>query len=310
MAKIAGRIDARLLARGDGWTVEDVSCSYGPDDRPFEEQHDHVAIAVVMAGTFQYRGSGAAGGREMMTPGSLLLGNPGQYFECGHEHGTGDRCLSFRYTPARLESIAPDARGRGASRAFGGLRLPPLRALSPVIARASAALAGSRAVSWEELSVRIAAQAIQIDGGRAPSSTPISAAAIARVTRIVRMIDERSEDGLTLGDLARQANLSPFHFLRTFEDLTGVTPHQYTMRTRLRRAVTRLVLEPAKILDIALESGFGDVSNFNRAFRAEFGVSPRAYRATDRPAAPADGGVRSAVNRLSAPSVRCPDRAR
>jgi AraC-like DNA-binding protein len=40
----------------------------------------------------------------------------------------------------------------------------------------------------------------------------------------------------------------------------------------------RLASEPGKILDIALDCGFGDVSNFNRAFRAEFGVSPRAYR--------------------------------
>jgi AraC-like DNA-binding protein len=40
----------------------------------------------------------------------------------------------------------------------------------------------------------------------------------------------------------------------------------------------RLAVEPARALDIALDFGFGDVSNFNRAFRAEFGVSPRVYR--------------------------------
>src|SRR5262249_38383608 len=93
-----GRLDARLLAKGEGWTVEDVVCSYGPQDRPYEEQHDHIAIAIVTSGTFQYRGSGS-NGREMMTPGSLLLGSAGQSFECGHEHGVGDRCLSFRFTP-------------------------------------------------------------------------------------------------------------------------------------------------------------------------------------------------------------------
>jgi len=38
------------------------------------------------------------------------------------------------------------------------------------------------------------------------------------------------------------------------------------------------VTEPRKIIDVALDSGFGDVSNFNRAFRAEFGVSPRVYQ--------------------------------
>jgi len=48
---------------------------------------------------------------------------------------------------------------------------------------------------------------------------------------------------------------------------------------RLREAAVRLVAEPGTVLDIALDCGFGDVSNFNRAFRTEFGMSPRAYRA-------------------------------
>src|ERR1700704_3907334 len=93
-----GRVDARVLGKGNGWTVEDIVCSSGPQDRSYDEQHQHVAIAIVTSGTFQYRGSGS-NGREMMTPGSLLLGSPGQCFECGHEHDVGDRCLSFRFTP-------------------------------------------------------------------------------------------------------------------------------------------------------------------------------------------------------------------
>ena len=40
----------------------------------------------------------------------------------------------------------------------------------------------------------------------------------------------------------------------------------------------RLLADQAKILDIALDTGFGDVSNFDRAFRTEFGVNPRTYR--------------------------------
>ena len=92
------------------------------------------------------------------------------------------------------------------------------------------------------------------------------------------MIDNDSETPQDLKSLARIARLSPYHFLRMFEGITGTTPHQYILRLRMRRAAVRLREEPTKISDIALASGFGDISNFNRTFRAEFGMSPRAYR--------------------------------
>src|SRR5271165_1659779 len=127
-----GNAVARRLAEGDGWTVSDVVCTSGPQDRPFEERHSGFSIAIVAAGSFQYR---SAAGRELMTPGALLLGNPGQCFECSHEHGTGDRCLSFRYAPNYFERLAADAGVRRAKPDFCMLRLPPLRALSALVAR-------------------------------------------------------------------------------------------------------------------------------------------------------------------------------
>jgi len=56
-----------------------------------------------------------------------------------------------------------------------------------------------------------------------------------------------------------------------------LTPHGYIQRARLRWAATRLMLEPASVLDITLDCGFGDVSNFNHAFRAEFGLDPLSH---------------------------------
>jgi AraC family transcriptional regulator len=278
----AGGTTTRWLALGEGWKVGDVICTSGPDDRPFEERHDSVAIALVTAGTFQYR---SAAGRELMTPGSLMLGNAGEAFECGHEHGRGDRCLSFHYDPDYFEGLALDAAGgslappvRHVRPGFRALRLPPLRPMSPLVARAQAGLTGSGNVSWEELSVQMAARTLQLAAGSTPRTHDVSAAATARVTRAVRRIERDPGDGLSLAELAREARLSPYHFLRTFERITGVTPHQYVLRARLRRAATRLATEAGKILDLAFESGFGDLSNFNRAFRAEFGLSPRAYR--------------------------------
>ena len=272
-----GQIEVQVLAAGRGWTVQDVVCSCGPEDRPYDERHDHVTIAIVTSGSFQYRGSGR-NGRELMTPGSLLLGSPGQCFECGHEHGVGDRCLSFSFTPEYFDAITAGIRSGGARRLFRSLRLPPVRTLSPVIADACAALVGSGDIAWEELGIRLAARAVQVDGDLEADGSAISPAAVARVTRTVRTIEAQPAAELTLVRLAREARLSPFHFLRTFESLTGATPHQYLLRARLRAAAIRLTTEATRVIDVALDGGFGDVSNFNRAFRTEFSVSPTVYR--------------------------------
>lgn len=70
----------------------------------------------------------------------------------------------------------------------------------------------------------------------------------------------------------------PIPLSAVFQGVTGITPHQYLLRVRLRRAAFRLRTESAKVVEIALDGGFGDVSNFNRAFRSEFGASPREWR--------------------------------
>jgi AraC family transcriptional regulator len=270
-------LTSRSLAQGAGWAVSDILCTAGPRHRPFEERHSCATIAIVIGGTFQYRSQAA---RELMTPGSLLLGNRGQSFECGHEHGVGDRCISFSYRPEFFERLTADAGARGAGCEFKMQRLPPMRVLSPLIARASAALGGSGSADapWEELSIQLAAQAIQLDRGLSMQGAEAQPSALARVTRVVRTIERHPEIRHDLPSLAREARLSPYHFLRMFEMLTNTTPHQYLLRMRLRRAAVRVSTEPMKILDIALDCGFGDISNFNRTFRAEFGVSPRVYR--------------------------------
>jgi AraC family transcriptional regulator len=264
---------ASYLAHGEGWAISDIVCNAGPHDQPFEEQHSRPGIGIVVSGTFQYRTST---GFALMTPGSILLGNPGDCFCCGHEHGTGDRCIAFSYSPDFLERVTAIPGKRNTR--FGSPRIPALRVAAKAVVRATAYLLGNREVSAEELCVFVAGEATELArNGDSLMSAP-DAATLSRVTRVVRMIDNDASAPHDLAKLAGMARLSPYHFLRVFEGVTGTTPHQYVLRGRLRRAALKLKMSNDRMVDIALDCGFGDVSNFNRTFRGEFGMSPRRFR--------------------------------
>jgi AraC family transcriptional regulator len=268
----------QALASGTGWSVTDVVCESGPHDRPFEEQHTWSSIAVVVSGTFQYRSSAGEG---LMVPGSLLLGNARDEFVCAHEHGTGDRCVAFHYSPEFLSRLGDDL-GIG-DRRFDAPRLPPARVLAPFVAAASTLLACGEpeALACEAVSLQLAARVMTLNDDLEPEPRPrCEPAAVRRVSDVVRMMEREPDARQSLRALADAAGLSPYHFLRSFSAITGTTPHQYVLRARLRHAAVRLRVEDlrTRIVDIALGCGFDDLSNFNRAFRAEFGISPRGYR--------------------------------
>jgi AraC family transcriptional regulator len=76
--------------------------------------------------------------------------------------------------------------------------------------------------------------------------------------------------------------LSPAHFARAFAVTVGMTPFRYVMTRRLARARELLERTDLPALDVALEVGFKTPSHFTSRFRREFGVTPRALRATGR----------------------------
>jgi AraC-like DNA-binding protein len=274
-AEIAGPLlSARDAASGDGWIVQDVICRSGPENGSFEERHQSVAVAMVMGGTFQYRSSV---GRAVLTPGAVMLGAPGVCYECGHEHGAGDRCLAFHYRPDLWEDIV--AAIPGVKRAAPALpQLPPLETLAPLFAEAETARDEDDIPALEELAWRVAgAVAGTLADAPRRARTP-SGRDIRRVTAIVRRIEAEAEEEHPLTRLAGDAAMSPYHFLRTFRQVVGMAPHQYVLRTRMHRAAVRLRRSHDEIATIAFGAGFNDLSTFNRRFRRVMGVSPSVYR--------------------------------
>lgn len=269
-------IRAQVLASGDGWSVHDFRCTSGPRDRAFVEEHANTAIAAVTAGSFQYR---TQAGSAVLVPGSLLLGNAGTCFECGHEYACGDRCLAFHFSPVLFESIAAGAPG-ARSTTLSTAGLPPMSALLPVLADAAAARDEHDPGRLEEVAVRLAGAVLTLLSDARRPQRPVSSRDEKRISAAVRHIEARATEELGLTALAKAAAMSPYHFLRTFRQVIGTTPHQYVLHTRLHRAAQRLRATAEPVSQIALECGFNDLATFNRRFRRLIGVTPSAYRAS------------------------------
>ncbi|EGU33744.1 L-rhamnose operon transcriptional activator RhaR [Vibrio ichthyoenteri ATCC 700023] len=89
-------------------------------------------------------------------------------------------------------------------------------------------------------------------------------------------IDDFPQADVSLEELAKLANLSPYHFARSFQKEFTLPPHAYQIQARLRYAI-KLMKQGHRLSDIAQESGFHDQSHLHRHFKRAMGVTPKQY---------------------------------
>lgn len=270
----SGTLTSRPIATGNGWSVAEFVCSAGPEQRPFEERHQDVAISAVVAGTFRYR---TEAGTALLHPGALMLGQTGACFECGHDHSRGDRCIAFHYTPDFFAEIAASRAGSARFR-FSHAMLPALRHLTPAVAGLEALAAAPKLSRMEETAIALAETVLTALSGEAPQTVAPSSRDYKRIAAALRYIEAHAAEPIGLDDMAAIACMSKYHFLRCFRRITGCAPYEYLLNLRLRRAATRLRQDQAKVAAIAFEEGFGDLSSFNREFRRTMQTTPGSYR--------------------------------
>jgi AraC-like DNA-binding protein len=99
-----------------------------------------------------------------------------------------------------------------------------------------------------------------------------------RMLRTRDAMDRCYAQPLDIPALARIADVSEAHFIRTFRATFGETPHRYLQRRRIERSMSMLRETDSSVTEICLDVGFGSLGTFSRTFRAIVGESPVAYR--------------------------------
>jgi AraC-like DNA-binding protein len=265
---------ATTLLQSDSMSVYDYRCTAGPDSKPFVERHHRHSVAYVRKGSF---GCTKRGQSFELVAGSILVGHPGDEYVCTHDHHIcGDECLSFALAPELVDRIG------GKAEVWRTGCAPPLPELMVLGELAQAAACGRSDIGLDEVGQAFASRFVEVVSGRPREAVQTAARDRRRAVETALWIDAHSHRQIDLEHAAGQAGISPFHFLRLFSSVLGVTPHQYLVRSRLRHAARLLADDDISITDVAYDVGFADLSNFVRTFHRAAGVSPRRFREASR----------------------------
>lgn len=235
-------------------------------------RHDSYVVAVIEAGA---EALSARGVRWRAAPGEIVLLNPDELHD-GQAAGPAFRYRVFYPTPAMMRAAAVDL-ADGAERPAPGFG--PVIVDDPMLARG---LLAAHVASKDEPdalardSALTAALAALLHRHAAASTLPRAGAEPRRVARVTAMMRAEPELPFALDDLAAEAGLSRFHFLRVFRKATGQTPHAFLVNQRINRAqaMLRAGERPA---EVAVACGFADQPHLTRIFRRIVGVTPGQY---------------------------------
>jgi AraC-like DNA-binding protein len=102
--------------------------------------------------------------------------------------------------------------------------------------------------------------------------------AFHRLCRARKLLGEVREDELSIKDVARAVQISPYHFIRVFETLFGLTPHQFRIQSRLDRARILLATGRHSVTGVCMEVGFSSLGSFSDLFTRRLAITPSAYQ--------------------------------
>jgi len=101
---------------------------------------------------------------------------------------------------------------------------------------------------------------------------------LSRLIPTIKFMQQEFHRGPTLVEIAKQVDLSPFHFHRRFTELLGLTPKQYMLECQIHEAKTELLSRQKELAAIARDCGFAHQSHFTSRFKQATGLTPTRWR--------------------------------
>ena len=116
-----------------------------------------------------------------------------------------------------------------------------------------------------------------------------------RLIQAREMLADMREAPLRIEEVAREVEISPFHFIRQFESVFGTTPHQFRTACRLDLAKRLLSQSQYSVTDVCMEVGFSSAGSFSALFTRWIGETPSAYQRRVRAMVQVPGRIPAAL---------------
>ena len=238
------------------------------------ERQDRNAVVLPLAGVFAKHD---APGRQVIgTPSHAVYVAADTAYRISYPGGIGDRALVLRFG----DELAPEQierRGDAALASNGLLPAPAMMLRNMLGARLGQADVDDFEI--ETIGLDLLNVSFEAMRKEKPASRPSALARRMRATeRVKEAIAIAPSEKWSVAQLARLANLSPFHLCRVFRQLAGTSIYDYVLQERLAQALDAVLDGDDDLTAIALDAGFASHSHFTARFRGFFGCTPAALR--------------------------------
>ncbi len=218
-------------------------------------------------------------------PGDVAVVPAGTPFAVRTADGTPQEVTSLvvGISPGLVDELLAGAGRPAELRPVVGARSPAVAPLAALLHTGLADRTELGRLALESIGTALVAALVRDHTAGAPR-VPTGPAGLSRpqLARVVRHVEDRLDQPLTVAELAALAHVSEFHFSRLFRAATGASPHRYVLGRRVARARELLLGTDLPVAAVAARCGFADAGHLTRHTRRAFGTTPAALRAASR----------------------------